>query len=242
MAKRIDAKSKTGAKSKVPGITKKPGRPCSICVHKHSTDIDRVIVAQEPYRTISSRFNVSIAALKRHAKTHLPAELVKSQEIQKQLTRDKVSAELIESLVGVKKMLAACDEWLTDPKNPKKYYLGPRDEEIKVVYIEKDENGIEARKRASLHAVINAIYKQSKKKIVSWEYKHTDPRMLLLLATDRLKNINEMFLRMIGELKDMEINIITNPEWIDFRNELIQALMPFPEARTAVLEVFNRVA
>lgn len=55
-------------------------RVCTICSHARCTDIDKALIANEPFRNIAERFAVSATALTRHKADHLPLIMVKSEE------------------------------------------------------------------------------------------------------------------------------------------------------------------
>jgi hypothetical protein len=55
-------------------------RVCTVCQHPKRAELDRALVAGEPYRHIASRFGTSTAALQRHKAEHLPVRLVKADE------------------------------------------------------------------------------------------------------------------------------------------------------------------
>ena len=54
-------------------------RTCTICTHTKRREIDRALVAGEPYRSIAKHFGASAPAVLRH-RGHLPQRLVRAQE------------------------------------------------------------------------------------------------------------------------------------------------------------------
>ncbi len=55
-------------------------RTCTVCSDSKRDEIDRALVAGEPFRHIAARFDTSTGALQRHKNEHLPATMVKAQE------------------------------------------------------------------------------------------------------------------------------------------------------------------
>jgi hypothetical protein len=49
-------------------------RPCSVCQHGQVSDINKALVAGEPYRYIAQRFDTSVPALQRHRARGLDAK------------------------------------------------------------------------------------------------------------------------------------------------------------------------
>lgn len=53
-------------------------RRCTVCLHPHRLEVDKELVANRTFSSIASHYGLSLSALKRHKKTHLPAQLVKA--------------------------------------------------------------------------------------------------------------------------------------------------------------------
>lgn len=67
-----------------------------------------------------------------------------------------------------------------------------------------------------------------------------DDHKLALLAIDRVQRQIELQARLLGELDDRpQINILVNPQWIELRATILQALQPYPEARDALAEALH---
>lgn len=47
--------------------------------------------------------------------------------------------------------------------------------------------------------------------------------------------------KILGELKEVEINVLVNPQWVSMRQVIIDSLEPYPEARQAVLEGVKQI-
>jgi len=56
-----------------------------------------------------------------------------------------------------------------------------------------------------------------------------------LLGIREARSCLELYMKAEGQIKDSpQITIITNPEWMELRTVIIQALDPFPQAKEAV--------
>ena len=90
-------------------------RKCSICTHKERAEIERLIVAGEPYRGITRKFAVSEDALTRH-KSHIGEALkkaVEAREISSAVTIAEQLAELrrdTEAILSMYKTPIGTDE------------------------------------------------------------------------------------------------------------------------------------
>ena len=61
-----------------------------------------------------------------------------------------------------------------------------------------------------------------------------------LLGLEKALKCLELMLKIHGQISDApQITIINNPEWIELRTVIIQALDPFPDAKQAVCEVLR---
>jgi hypothetical protein len=61
---------------------------------------------------------------------------------------------------------------------------------------------------------------------------------LQLKAIDRVQKQIELQAKLLGELDESPtVNITINPQWIELRAVIVQALEPFPDARHAVAKV-----
>ncbi len=105
-------------------------------------------------------------------------------------------------------MFNACDRYLQDPDDPDQYDLGPRAEDISVIYFRFDENtGKMKRDKAKLSRLLEMLSKQGVK-VASWRYRHADPRELILKTQDRLQAQLELLGKLSGSLRDtQQINI-----------------------------------
>ena len=65
---------------------------------------------------------------------------------------------------------------------------------------------------------------------------------LALKAVDRVQRQIELQAKLLGNLDERpQVNILVAPEWIEVRTVLLQALTPYPEARTAVAAALTQV-
>ena len=71
-------------------------RACTICSHCGREAIEIALVRREPYRNIAERFSVSLGALSRHTKEHLPALLAKAHDAKEASRADDLLKEVRE--------------------------------------------------------------------------------------------------------------------------------------------------
>lgn len=69
-------------------------RACTICSHPDNHAIDLDLVNRVSYRTVSHQYAVSVDALKRHLREHIPEVLVKGREAEEVADADDLLREL----------------------------------------------------------------------------------------------------------------------------------------------------
>jgi len=72
------------------------GRTCTVCAHKDVAEIDRLLLCSDSYRDIARQFGLSKDALARHKESHIPKELLKSNDIQEIAKADVLLVQLEE--------------------------------------------------------------------------------------------------------------------------------------------------
>jgi hypothetical protein len=55
-------------------------RTCTVCLSARCGEVDQLLVAGEPLRHLAQRFGLSVSALCRHHKAHVPATLAKARD------------------------------------------------------------------------------------------------------------------------------------------------------------------
>lgn len=147
---------------------------CKICSHDRRKEIEKQLAQGVANLRIATSFqNISEANLRNHLNHfELPAKL-----------KEESSIEFYEMLkrhsLRLEKMLAACDEDLTDPNDETKYTLAPRADDLTVIY-EVRQGKQTVRKTAPLNELIDLVNGNGRDIIrVKW----TDNRYKLFLDT-----------------------------------------------------------
>lgn len=194
-------------------------RPCTVCTHAARAAIETALVDGVSFRNIAKQQRVSIGALSRHKAEHLPRVLAAGQAAQepvRALAKQRgvpehaaalaarvagqeqaaaqrgidLMAELERCFARVNKLFDACDAWLTDPDDPTRYDIGPRAGDITVVYLEATGDGFAHRKK-KLSALLQQLVDHGLP-VVSTEYRHADPRKLVLETAAQLRSQLEL--------------------------------------------------
>ena len=194
------------------------GQRCSICRHPHREEIDRALIAGEPRRRIAARYAVSETSLRRHAKNHLPEKLARAQEVQDVVSADKLLASLQEIKGRLKGYEGIGEQLLQAIQQMVEEQTSDGD----MVRLEDGPRG--GKKLVFVGGPLLQVLGELRKFIDSY---------------GRLLDLEARVSKIIEERGDTTINIINNPQWVEMTNVLFSALTPFPEAKSAVYEVFK---
>ena len=70
------------------------GRQCTVCAHKDLEEINKLLLCSDSYRDLARQFGLSKDALARHKESHIPTELLKSNDIQEIAKADVLLVQL----------------------------------------------------------------------------------------------------------------------------------------------------
>ena len=94
----------------------------------------------------------------------------------------------------------------------------------------------EARELANAESLVDQVRKLQQRTEIIWERaERNEDGKLGLGAIREARGILELLAKLAGEIDSRpQVNILLSPEWVRVRSVLVEALMPFPEARVAV--------
>ena len=119
------------------------------------------------------------------------------------------------------RMLDAINDYLMDPDDNNKYFVGPRSEEVTVLYQELDERKRPVGnmlKKASLQELLNKVDDSDQYVIHRADYKHADPRNLLL---DFIK-VTSSLSRDLIDMRNKDIEWVLKAEKIRIERETLE--------------------
>lgn len=208
-------------------------RSCTVCTHPQRRAVDQALIQRRPFRAIARQFGVSKDAAVRHHDEHLPALLVRAQGVKDSASADILMAELRQCMERVNLLYDACDRWLRDPEDPSRYDVGARADDVNVIY--SDAHGDHSVQRKAKLSALLAKLNDASVDVHRVEWRHADPRELVLKTHAQLQSSLELLAKLAGQLDERpQLNVILAPEWQRVRRALLEALLPFPQARTAV--------
>lgn len=179
--------------------------------HPKKKQIIAALVKQRPYAEISKEYDIPRASLMNYVKKQLPEKIAKEQTKDAKTCTDIYLDKLDEITTRCQKLFDACDEWLQDPVDSKKYCLDPRDSELYVVYSKKKKEEADGtvsyskeRKRELLSKIIERIETDGKMQTYSVHYKIADPRSLILKTADTMRGLLELTAKITGDIKEIQ--------------------------------------
>ncbi len=219
-------------------------RGCKICSHRHKASIDQMICENKSIWSIVDIFGgFSRQTLERHiARGHVSRVLKRRFESEELLEADNLLKRLQDYEMPLMKMKNACDEWLRDPADDSAYTLEPRGNEINIVYVRLDpETGRATRRKERLDQIVHWIEsEQPGLKVLEMQYRHSDPRNLVLQTAREAAKFIELLGRLTGELVErVQINFETDPKWTELKTAILSALQAHP---VALMSVSDRIA
>lgn len=237
------------------------GRPCKICHHARRAEIETAIIRGDSKRTISTDFEIGLSAIYRHSNTHMINALAETEaakvavacaaqnqaivavEQARQNRGLTVMGELERCFDRVNLIFDACDEWLRDPLEPHKYFIGPRATEIDVLYTVTEDGGAISRFRDTLQNMIDRIEGDIPGgQVVLVQSKHADPRDTLLKAAKSLHNSMSFLAKLrdqIGERDGMDT--ATSEAWAAIREIIIEELADHPEIKVRIVRRLAKI-
>ena len=90
------------------------GRRCSICTHNARAEIDEALAVGAKYRDVSRRYEITLAAVGRHAAKHLPLHLCRAVDAAEVAAADALLERLVDAEMRLSKMfheLADAGDW-----------------------------------------------------------------------------------------------------------------------------------
>lgn len=200
--------------------------------HPKIEDINRDIIKGTCYREIGKKYGFSKSVVTQYVRRSLSKEVMKAEYERELRSGESVLDEINSNMRYLRKMLRACDAYLQDPDNPEKYYLGPRSEEIDVSYLDLSDEEHPIRRKKKLQELLDEA--SSGKEILSVDYKYKDPRQLLLNTTDSINKQTELLARIMGQIKDITVNVIHTEVWADIQKIILDSTKGHPGLREKI--------
>lgn len=219
---------------------------CTVCRHPKVREIDRALVSRsQTFRGLAGAHGLSVRALLRHSDDHVPAAIAAAVVRSEERREDDLKAELDRARTFVDKLLGACDRWLEDPDDPTRYDIGPRAEDLDVIYTTIGAKGTPIRRKRKLSALLGEV-QATRAEVLSIELvetRHADPRELILKAVTRLQAHLELLAKIMGKIDaGTTVNVLVMPEWQRIVHALLHELAGHPDLKVRVAARLEAIA
>lgn len=217
------------------------GRQWTVENHPKKAQIIKALISgSASQRSISDRFGVPKTSLQRYLTEHLAPQAAEALVKRRLSTGSEILEELERIMSVMQKLYGSAEEFLRDPDNPDKLYLGPRDFEVDVVYVDRSEDPPVSRRQR-----LDLLMEQLEKKhpnlnIQRAHYHHTDPRDTIVKVASVLTKQLELVGRILGEIKDVKIDLTKAEAWALIKNLVVRALKKHPAAMKAVVDEIGK--
>lgn len=222
-----------------------PKRILNVDQHKDKEKIIKALIKGRPFSEITGKWGIAKSTLSDYLNDKLIPAAAK-YTAQQDLKDGKFILEEIESIMSkMRKLYDACDEYLTDPNNKDKYSLLPRAWEQEIRYLDYSqvtaENQKPQQKTMELQTLLDMM-NDHKQELVYIKYKFHDPRKIITETATVLTKQLELLARIQGTIKDVTINIINNPMWIELQAILLEVTDQFPEIRESLATRLSKLS
>jgi hypothetical protein len=182
-------------------------KKCIVCNHKKVAQIEAKIRNGASLNSLHKLYGMSRNVLMKHKNVCMARLIADDNDTREALVGDSLIQQVQDQISMIHKLVKACDDYLTDPDDPEKYFLGERGDEIEVVYRTFDEETgrtSNMQRKASLQEMITAVESTNHYIVMSLNSKHSDPRDLLLKAIGKLETTSKFIMEASQKMIEWE--------------------------------------
>ena len=177
--------------------------------HPQREQIIKDILAQKTYNEIKKKYGLNnVNVIKTFVANRLVYPAAKASKRDQDGSREYLMGKLDEIQEYLTKLINACDEWLTDPNDKDKYFLGDRADELSVVWLEEQANGKLAKKRDNLQHLLDIALNTERGKALQYvQTGRTDTRKLMLESLRVAQQQVELIAKITGEMHEITMSV-----------------------------------
>ena len=180
---------------------------------------------------LADKYNIHRSSIHRYMVAHREPRTVVAEKIYRDTTTSLMEVQRA-GMAVIGKVMQELEERLTDPNDPNRYWLGPREEEIDVVYT--DYNGDKpVQKRCSLVELLHG------KQVDGVRWRIEDPRKMLLSAVEVLGRQVQRAEALTAGVNDSVRREEQDKEVDELLTDIVRVLEKFPKAKTEVLRAIR---
>ncbi len=219
------------------------GNAYTIDKHPKKKMIVRDILKGIPDNAIANNYDLSVSSVKRYRNGKLMklcAQVVAEDKNDAQGLLDRIEPVIDK----VERLYEAFDEWLRDPDDKTKYFIGPRAEEVMVVstHMETNDNGREytVRSKHTLSYWVAEI-EGNGEDVTSLQWNSQDPRALMLKTAETLTKQMVFLAKLQGLVKETVV-VKNEPDRVmQAVCDVILNVIPDVETKRKVLDAIKEL-
>jgi len=200
--------------------------------HPDKQKIIRDLIHQKPLRDIAQKYKVSKSTVNRYLHDKLVEKAATVESQQKKRDGDYILRILDTVLERMQMLYDACHEYLLDPEDPQKYYLGPHAHELYVIYYEGEQ-----KKKIRL----DLLLEDKGKSMEGYEVAHiADPRVLIIKTSESIARQLELLSEIYGLIvKQVTINNVEH--WTDVKALILRETARYPQVQEKIVEGLKKI-
>lgn len=211
--------------------------------HPRHDEIDQDLISGMSGSKVAKKYGVSHAVVTRYTRWRLAEAVAEANRKRRQDHGETVLTYMQRMLDTLEKMRSSLVEYLTDPDDDTKFYVGPRAEEIEVVYDAPRRNNAgvyrEKRKLSTLLEELRDAHPEYE--FVEVNIKTTDARKLLLDTVNATTRQLELWVNAEHRAQEVAVNDAVRGLMERLLPLLAQASEKNPEMRAHVAELVRSV-
>lgn len=191
-------------------------RVCTICSCKDVSQINTLIANGGSLRSIAKQFKKHDSSVTRHANYCLALDAQEASVAFKLEQVVDVMEKLTKQLRFAEKLRNAAEEYLSDPDDPLKLHIGPKADEIDIVYLDHEDtyitnhgNTMPKKKRAKLQSLLQSVEAVRNIEVEKITIKHVDIRSFALNAITTANPTIDMIAKIAGVYTDNRPNPVS---------------------------------
>ena len=221
-------------------------RPYAVEVHKDSKKIIRELAEGVQISSISKRYGIHRNALTAFKRNRMPEQVVKAVERRDITAAEEIYTIILKTVRDMEKLADSCDDFLQDPEDSEKYYMGPRAHEIDVVWEElvgQTQDGMPRYKKhkETLQDVIDRHFSRQDN-IISVKASMTDPRVLFVRSADTLTKQMDTLVQAWKAVDQGRSSFLGTPAWQEVVKTILEATEEYPDIRRVIADRLSRIS
>lgn len=225
-------------------VEKRKTKPCAVERHKYKKAIAKAIAEGAEIAQLSKRYKISVRALMYYRDNKMPRNIVKAAQQRDITDASQLFQIVLKAVQRMEKLSDACDEYLTDPKKPDSYYMGPQAAEIDVIWYEEVETAKGSqmiRHKDSLQELLDKITKKgySPHRI---SMRTTDPRILLVKSSETLTKQMETLVNAWRAIDQGKNTFLGTPAWNAVVQVILKATEDAPDVRRRISDGLSKIS